>query len=394
MGRSGSATRSCPSDVRILFTFAGGAGHVEPLIPIAGAAKQAGHTVAITGKPSIVAEVGGRGFSVFATGSDGTSPGSRTSLLPLDAEREDRVLRDGFAGHVARRRVADVAELGADWRPDVIVCDEVDFGGMLAAERLGVPHATVLVIAAGSFVRASVVAEPLDQLRTELELPADPEFELPGRHLVLSPFPPSFREPAFPLPVTAQSICLATPDSRGDIWPVHRPGAPTVYATLGTVFNLESGDLFERLLMGLGGMDANVVATVGRQIDPAELGEVPANVQLERYLPQALVLPQCDVVVSHGGSGSVLAALTHGLPMVLLPMGADQPLNAARCEELGIARVIDAHDAAPTAIRKATESVLADPGYRLRAARFRDELAALPGPVEAVALLEGLGPLR
>jgi MGT family glycosyltransferase len=171
---------------------------------------------------------------------------------------------------------------------------------------------------------------------------------------------------------------------------VHRPGAPTVYATLGTVFNLESGDLFERLLEGLGDLEANVIATVGRQIDPADLGEVPANVHIERYLPQARVLPYCDAVVSHGGSGSVLGALAHGLPMVLLPMGADQPLNAARCEELGIARAIDAPEATAAAIGEATESVLTDPGYRLRATRFADELAALPGPEEAVALLSRL----
>jgi MGT family glycosyltransferase len=173
-------------------------------------------------------------------------------------------------------------------------------------------------------------------------------------------------------------------------WLVHLPGAPTVYATLGTVFNLESGDLFERLLEGLGKLDANVIATVGSQIDPAELGEVPANVHVERYLPQALVLPYCDAVVSHGGSGTVLGALAHGLPMVLLPMGADQPLNAARCEELGIARVIDAPEATGAAIREAADFVLTDPGYRLRATRFADELASLPGPEEAVALLSRL----
>jgi MGT family glycosyltransferase len=189
---------------------------------------------------------------------------------------------------------------------------------------------------------------------------------------------------------------LEVPEPPGEStpWPVHLRGAPTVYATLGTVFNLESGDLFERLLAGLGGLKANVIVTVGRQLDPAELGKVPPNVRVERYLPQAFVLPHCDAVVSHGGSGSVLGALAHGLPMVLLPMGADQPLNAARCEELGIARVIDAPDATATAIREASEAVLADPDYRLRAARFRDELAALPGPEEAVALLERLGPLR
>jgi UDP:flavonoid glycosyltransferase YjiC (YdhE family) len=382
--------------VRILFAFAGGAGHAEPLIPIAGATQNAGHTVAITGKPSIVAPIEERGFAVFGTGSDGASPSSRTPLLSLDAEREDRVLRDGSAGHVARRRAADVLELSARWRPDLLVCDEVDFGGMLAAERLGVPHATVLVIAAGSFVRASVVAEPLELIRTELGLPADPGFELLSRDLVLSPFPPSFRDPAFPLPATAHSICLENPAPPvvSAPWPVHLPEAPTVYATLGTVFNLESGNLFERLLEGLGDLEANVIATVGRQIDPADLGKVPSNVHIERYLPQALVLPYCDAVVSHGGSGTVLGALAHGLPMVLLPMGADQPLNAARCEELGVARVIDAPDATAATIREAADSVLTDPGYRLRATRFADELAALPGPEQAVALLERLVPLR
>ena len=52
--------------------------------------------------------------------------------------------------------------------------------------------------------------------------------------------------------------------------------------------------------------------------------------------------PALRLVVSHGGSGSVVGALAHGLPMVLLPLGADQPQNARRCAELGVARVLDA----------------------------------------------------
>jgi UDP:flavonoid glycosyltransferase YjiC (YdhE family) len=76
--------------------------------------------------------------------------------------------------------------------------------------------------------------------------------------------------------------------------------------------------------------------------------------------------------------------------MVLIPMGADQPLNAARCEALGVARVLDAVDATPDVVREAVLAVLDDPPYRRAAGRARDEIAALPGPAHAVMLLERL----
>jgi UDP:flavonoid glycosyltransferase YjiC (YdhE family) len=284
--------------------------------------------------------------------------------------------------------------LCADWQPDLVVSEETDFGSMIAAERLGLPHATVLVLVAG-FVHPGLVAEPLDALRTEHGLPPDQDLSMPSRYLVLAPLPPSFRDPAFPLPATAHAFRPLTPGGAGNDappppWPLRVQGAPTIYFTLGTVFNLESGDLFERVLAGLGDLRVNVVATVGSQIDPAEFGSLPENVHVERYIPQSLVLPHCDAVVSHGGSGSVLGSLAFGLPMVLIPMGADQPLNAARCEKLGAARVLDAIAAAPETVREAVSSVLSDPAYRSAAERMRDEIAALPGPEEAVQLLERL----
>lgn len=84
------------------------------------------------------------------------------------------------------------------------------------------------------------------------------------------------------------------------------------------------------------------------------------------------MLPRCGAVVCHGGSGSVLGALAHGLPLVMVPMGADQPLNAARCAALGIARVLDALRASPAAARAAVSAVLTAPTYRRAAARLRD----------------------
>lgn len=381
--------------VRVLFTFAGGNGHFEPLVPIARAVEAAGHTVAFAGQPVMLPAIEAAGFTAFATaGATLSSTPERLPLLKLDLDREDRDLREGFATRLARVRAAAVLALCAAWQPDLLVCDEIDFGAMVAAERLGLPYATMLVIAAGSFVRKEVVGEPLNELRAEHGLPPDPDLAMLSRYLVLSPFPPSYRDPAFPLPATAHSIRpLRLGAAQNDTvppWMAHLNGAPTVYFTLGTVFNVESGDLFERVLAGLHELPINVIATVGREIDPAGFGPQPANIQIAQYISQSAVLPHCAAVVSHGGSGSVIGALAHGLPMVLIPIGADQPYNAARCAKLGVARLLDAVEATPETVGAALTTVLADPGYRRAAERLRDEIAALPEPAHAVTLLERL----
>jgi UDP:flavonoid glycosyltransferase YjiC (YdhE family) len=381
--------------MRILFTFAGGSGHFTPLVPIARAAEAAGHTIAFAGQPAMVPEVEAAGFAMFATG--GATVGSNlkiSELLAVDAEREDRALSEGYAGRTARARAGALLTLCTEWKPDLLVCDEIDFGCMVAAEQLGLPHATVLVIAAGSFVRHSLLAEPLNRLRALHGLPPDPDLAMLSRYLVLSPFPPSYRDPAFPLPATAHSLRpLTLGTARDDSalpWIIQLSGAPIVYFTLGTVFNLESGDLFQRVLAGLRDLPINVIATVGRDIDPAELGPQPANIRIERFIPQSAILPHCAAVVSHGGSGSVLGALAHGLPAVLIPMGADQPLNADRCAALGVGLALDAVTSRPETVRAAVATVLDNPSYRRAAERMRDEIAALPGPEYAVGLLERL----
>jgi UDP:flavonoid glycosyltransferase YjiC (YdhE family) len=379
--------------VRILFAFVGGNGHFEPMVPIAHASVTAGHTVAVVGRQSMAPLVERAGFPFLSTGNAHEDPAGRSPLLPLDAQREDRDLREGFARRIARDRAERMLALCADWRPNLVVCDEVDFGSVIAAERLGLPYATVQVTAAGSFVRPDVIAEPLHELRAEHGLPADPELAMLSRYLVLSPVPASYRDPAFPAPATThlfRPLVPATPDGPAPPW----AGPDTVYFTLGTVFNTESGDLFNRVLAGLTGLDAHVIVTVGHRVDPAESGPQPAHVHVERYIPQAQVLPWCRAVVSHGGSGSVIGALAHGLPSVLIPMGADQPHNGDRCAALGVARVLDPVAATAESVREAATAVLTDPGYRLAARRVRDEIAAMPAPEHAVDLLERLADRR
>ncbi|MBW8724644.1 MAG: glycosyltransferase family 1 protein [Inquilinus limosus] len=380
--------------MRVLFSFAGGNGHFLPLVPLARAVRVAGHDVVFAGQPAMIAAVEAAGFAACATGGETLrSAPTRTPLLAFDAAQEDRAVRDGFAGRVARDRAAALLDLCGRWRPDLLVCDELDFGAMVAAERLGLPHASVLVIAAGALVRPDLVAEPLTALRAEHGLIPDPELAMRHRHLVLSPVPPSFRDPACPLPATARPIrpAMGEADEPPPAWLAALPAdRPIVYATLGTVFHLESGDLLERVVAGLRDLPVSLVVTTGHEIDPASLGPQPAHVRIERYVPQSLLLPRCRLMVSQAGSGGVTGALAHGVPMVLLPIGADQPANAARCAALGVARVLDPVSCSPAAIGEAARAVLADPAYGAAAGRMAGEIAAMPDPAAAVPLLERL----
>ncbi|MFF3264047.1 glycosyltransferase [Streptomyces sp. NPDC002932] len=109
-----------------------------------------------------------------------------------------------------------------------------------------------------------------------------------------------------------------------------------------------------------------------------------------QFIPQKLLLPQCDPVVSHGGSGSLMGALAHGLPSVLLPLGADQPYNARRCVELGAAQVLDAVTVSSEEVRTTVSAVLADVAYRRAIERVGEEISALPGREQTIPLFEAL----
>jgi MGT family glycosyltransferase len=164
---------------------------------------------------------------------------------------------------------------------------------------------------------------------------------------------------------------------------------PIVYATLGTGFNHTPG-IFETIIAAARDAPVELIVTVGRDRDPAALGPLPRNVHVARYIPQSLLFPYCDVVVAHGGWNTTLAALSHGLPLVLIPLGADQPHNAARCAALHVGRVIRPADLTPQALRDAVHDVLNMPTYRRNARRLRAEMDSLPEPAYAVALLEQL----
>lgn len=376
------------SAMRFLFSFTGGTGHFLPTVPFARALATSGHAVRYTCQEAMVPAVCAAGWeAVPSGGATLLNPDARRPLAPLNRIAEGEVVRTFFAGKVARERAARLRDVVEDFEPDVIVRDEVDFGAAVIAEAYGLPHAAVVVIAAGGFLRPELISEPLASLRSEYGLPDD-GLAMLHRYLTLVPVPTSFRDPEDPLPSSAYYVQPAVLDERRDARSGPVAKRPTIYFTLGTIFHQESGDLFHRVLAALSTLDADVVVTVGREIDPAELGPQPANVRIKRFIPANEILSRCHLVVCHGGSGTVIGALAFGVPLVLLPMGADQPLNADRCRALGVATVLDAFTATEHMINHAARDALDHSCHRARASALREEIRTLPGADQAAQRLE------
>ncbi len=386
--------------MRILFTTLQGSGHFHPLVPIARAAVAAGHEVAFACAASFAPTVERAGFRAFPAGFDNRGR-SMSELFPgfskgMAAARH-WARANIFVGVYATAMAPDLLTIARGWRPDLVVRETQEYAGCVAAEVLGIPHASVRTSSPSSqYGLRHLVAEALARLRELNGLPPDPDTEMPFRYLHLAAEPPRFRLEDGPLGPTVhplRPVNFESGDEALPSWVAALPDRPTVYATLGTVFNNAHG-IFAAILAALRDEPVNLIVTVGRDNDPAAFGPQPPNVHIERFIPQSALLPHCDLVVHQGGFSTVTGTLNAGLPMVIIPISADQPYNAACCAVLGVGVVIEPGERSAEAIRAAARTVMDNPSYRRNAERLRDEMAALPGPEYAVALLERLAAER
>ncbi len=181
-----------------------------------------------------------------------------------------------FLGEHKRREIQEILAIIAEWQPDLIVREETEFGGCVAAERAGLPHAAIQIVARGLPPAVRAATPPrLNALRVAVGLPPDPDLQSWERYLVLSPFPPSLRHADAVVAPTlhvlrpasfAQASDEAVPD-----WVAARRTRPLIYATLGTAQNHRT-DVFEKILAGLHDEPVEVVVTVGRTQNPRQFG--------------------------------------------------------------------------------------------------------------------------
>ena len=379
--------------MRVLFSAVGQFGHVLPLLPLAGAFRDAGHDVAFATAGAFRERLVAAGFEFHAAGPEPRDIEARAAPLRAQVETlpyEDRrpvLFTTRFARLEAPEKLPAVLRVVREWQPDLLVHESCDLAAPLAAAALDVPSAHQSfgrVVPQACWDRAAPEVAPLWR---DAGLHPDP---LCGafRGVYVDICPPSVQTNDVPGDPPVQLLRPSYPSAAGEEpppWLDELPTRPTVYVTLGTVFNATV--VFRTILDALAGEDVNVVVTIGNNNDPAELEPIPQNAHDERCVSQAFLLPRADVTIGHGGSGSTLAALAHGLPMLLLPRGADQFENARRCADLGAARVLLPDAVTRDAVRDAVRALLADGAYAGQARAVAAEIAAMPAPSEVATRL-------
>ena len=317
--------------MRVLFASLASVGHTYPLIPLAIAARDAGHEVH------------------FAAGEEVHAPLAANGLRPFRPA-------DSFYEIYAEDLEPELRRL----QPDLVIHEWGLPGAAVAPHRAGIPG----------------IWHGFGRLYPEgigLELPTKS-----GRpHLDICP--PSLQDKAF----------LATED-RVEVRPVpySPPGPswdgsrPLIYLTLGTAFG--TPEVLAMAIEGLARLGARVVVAAGRvRLD--QLGDGPDNVTVQPWVSQAELLPHVDVVVHHGGSGTTLGALTVGAPQLILPQGADQFANAEALIGAGAALRLLPDDVSADAIADCTRMLLphhGDGGHRDAARAIAAEIARMPSPDE------------
>lgn len=289
-------------------------------------------------------------------------------------ERTAWLFEHVFMDRSPRQMIPDLLAAANLWSPDVFVVSNYELSGLIAAELLDLPYATCNISFRWPRELIKLMCRPtLAQLREEFNLPPDPDCPAYGHHLDLCLMPDGWTlgramaQPAYAQVVARKLLgpqrnmalraallmfVLGLGDARQQrirqrrpnprelyvrpgggassgrppAWLADMPNQPTVYVSLGTVFNALYPEVFESILAGLRNEPINLILTLGANGDPARFGPQPPNVHIERYIPQSEIVPYVDVCLNHGGYNTVIEPLLYGIPQVVLPLAADQPL--------------------------------------------------------------------
>ncbi|MFY1634787.1 nucleotide disphospho-sugar-binding domain-containing protein [Solwaraspora sp. WMMB335] len=375
--------------MRILFTSPPGAGHFFPTVPLAWALRSAGHDVlvgttaegvaaaATAGLPVVDVAPGAPINAVFGAGVGTRADRARRMRergrrIAAAGDRIDPLLLETF-GRVSDLMADGTVALARWWRPDLVVHSRLHPAGLLAARAVRVPaieHGFNLLR------EAELATRFLPYLATAYRR-HDVPLELPDR-IVLHLAPDELMSgggPGWPMQYVPYNAGGALPP-----WLHTPPGRPRVLITLGTVVPALAGfDGLRSTVEAAAHVDAEFVLAAGDQPDLAVLGKLPRNVRVAAgWLPLQPVLAGCAAVVHHGGSGTMMTALSSGVAQLVLPHGADQFANADQITRHRLGLCCAPAEVTPRVL----DQVLARDVPTSGVAAAAERMAELPPPAE------------
>jgi hypothetical protein len=358
-------------------------------VPLLEAATRRNDDVLVVGPPALHDLVDDIGYRFRAGGEPSEAEVAnireRLPVLPL-AEASVIGNRDLFGRLATGAMLSEMEQTVRNWRPQLVLRDPCEYSSAIVARRTGTRCAQVAISLAEAEAGSIAAAAPtLEELEPGI---TDTLFAM----RYLSGFPESFDPSPFPTTLRFRAGRQQSLQPLPDWW--HTRRGPLIYMTFGTVLGYMShaADVYRTALNAVGRLDARVLFTVGRRFDVASLGSVPSHVHVEAWVDQASVLGHADVVVCHGGSGTVLGALGAGVPVVAVPVFADQFENSRRIAAAKAGRNVIPHQrggarsvitvADAPRITAAVQEVLADSSFRFHAGLIADEMAAMRTPDE------------
>jgi len=387
--------------MRILFSSLPTHGHTYPLVPLARAARDAGHDVLFATNESFHPVLKAFGLDTVAAGigiyqAFVQANGGDLDRRALPREFRAELIGVVFGGVLPRAFVTDLGPLLAELQPDLVVHEAGNLGGFFAAKLAGIPGICHGFGRAAGSTADFPIHDALTAFAAEVGvdfpdaargggdpyLDICPESVQDAGFLAAMQDPTAKRIPLRPVPVNEPGELPAWVGSRAG-------GRPLVYLTLGTAFG--AIPVLRAAIDGLTGLDADVLVAAGPTIDVEALGGVPANVRVEKWVPQADLLPHVDLVIHHGGSGTTLGALANGVPQLVLPQGADQFGNAEAVLERGAGARLLTEDQTAEAVATKVKTLLTDDDALAAARAVAAEIAAMPSPEDTVRVLEKTG---
>ncbi|MEP0871519.1 glycosyltransferase [Trichocoleus desertorum AS-A10] len=399
-------------------------GHLNPQAALGRELQSRGHRVTLLQIPDVALKVRSEGLEFYPLGESTYQPGSLAKtfqqlgqLSEMEALNYSVDFCQQVTEIICRDAPGAIAELGIE----ALLIDQLEPAGETVAEGLHLPFVTV---SCGQAIhrRADVppfftpwryrkalwaklrnqvayymldrncqpILDTINHYRQQWNLPPYQGLYSTSTRLAhVSQQPAAFDFPCPNLPIDFHYTGpFRNPSPCGVNFPFEQlTGQPLIYASLGSIQNTKAA-LFRAIAAACEGLDVQLLIAHGGGISAEDIQSFPGSPLVMEYVPQVEVLARASLTITHGGLNTVLDSLTHGAPLVAIPITFEQPGTGARIRETGVGEVLPLKRLRVKRLRKAIQRVLTKESYAQNAARVQQSIRDSGGVHRAAEIIE------